>query len=147
MSGLYDTDVLSWSEQQSALLRRVAAGEAPNERPDWPNIIEEVESVGSEVLHAVESLILQAFVHDLKAEGWPSATAVEHWREEARNFRAQASLRYVPSMRQRIDLARIHAKALRILPTSIDGAPPLALPSACPFATPEDVLELAGEHG
>jgi hypothetical protein len=55
MSDLYDTDILIWSERQAELLRRVAAGEPVNEAPDWPNIIEEVESVGSEQRHAVES--------------------------------------------------------------------------------------------
>ena len=47
MSDLYDDDILEWSEQQAALLRRVAAGERLNDAsPDWANIIEEVESVG-----------------------------------------------------------------------------------------------------
>lgn len=46
MSG-YDTDVLAWSEKQAALLRRIAAGERLNATaPDWPNITEEIESVG-----------------------------------------------------------------------------------------------------
>jgi hypothetical protein len=58
MSDLYDTDILEWSDHQAALLRRVAAGERVNE-VDWPNIIEEVESVGREQLHAVESLLVQ----------------------------------------------------------------------------------------
>ena len=50
----HEADVLLWSEHQAALLRRLARGEAVNERPDWDNIIDEVESVGSEQLHAVE---------------------------------------------------------------------------------------------
>ena len=53
MSGDYDTDILIWSEHQAELLRRVAAGEQVNEAPDWPNIIDEVESVGNEQLFAV----------------------------------------------------------------------------------------------
>jgi hypothetical protein len=73
MSDLYDEDILLWSERQGDLLRRIAAGEPVNERPDWANIIEEVESVGREQLHAVESLLVQALVHMLKAEGWPLA--------------------------------------------------------------------------
>ena len=60
MSDLYDEDILLWSGRQGTLLRRIAAGEPVNERPDWANIIEEVESVGREQLHAVESLLLQA---------------------------------------------------------------------------------------
>ena len=47
MNDLYDEDVLLWSEQQAALLRRLAAGERVNEQIDWENVIDEVESVGS----------------------------------------------------------------------------------------------------
>ena len=56
MTDLYEEDVLLWSEQQAALLRRLAAGERVNEQIDWENVIDEVESVGSEQLHAVEIL-------------------------------------------------------------------------------------------
>jgi len=44
MGGLHDEDILLWSERQGAPLRRIAAGEPVNERPDWANIIDEVES-------------------------------------------------------------------------------------------------------
>jgi hypothetical protein len=67
----YDTDILIWSEQQAALLRRVAAGERVNDQVDWENVIEEVESVGSEQWHAGEGLLAQALRHMLKAEAWP----------------------------------------------------------------------------
>lgn len=59
MSDLYDTDVLTWSERQAALLQRVAAGERINDQVDWPNVIEEIESVGRSELHAIESLLFQ----------------------------------------------------------------------------------------
>ena len=56
MSDLYETDVVLWSEHQAELLRRRAAGEPVNEAElDWPNIAEEIEAVGSEQRHAVES--------------------------------------------------------------------------------------------
>lgn len=43
----YDTDILTWSAQQSALLRRRAAGELVNDADlDWTNIAEEIEAVG-----------------------------------------------------------------------------------------------------
>ena len=57
MSDLYDEDILLWSELQSTLLRRIAAGEPVNERPDWANIIEEVESVGRSDLRAVQVIV------------------------------------------------------------------------------------------
>jgi len=103
MNDLYEEDVLLWSEQQAALLRRLAAGERVNEQIDWENVIDEVESAGSEQLHAVESLLVQALTHMLKAEAWPLARAdVGHWHAEARRFRGDAAARFVPSMRQRI---------------------------------------------
>ena len=133
MSDLYDTDVLLWSEQQAALLRRRAAGELVNDTElDWPNIAEEIESVGSEQRHAVESLLLQALLHQLKIEAWPSSRDVPHWRSEARLFRARARRRFVPSMRQRIDVAGLYHDAFRALPETVDDQPPLPVPAACP---------------
>ena len=91
MSG-YDTDILSWSEQQAELLRRIAMGERINsDELDWPNIAEEIESVGRSQLSSVRSHILQAFMHDLKAEAWPLARDVAHWRSEARRARLDAA--------------------------------------------------------
>jgi hypothetical protein len=137
MSDLYDDDILLWSERQADLLRRIAAGEPVNERPDWGNIIEEVESVGREQLHAVESLLLQALLHMLKAEGWPLARDVENWRGDARGFRAQARRRFAPSMRQNIDLAGIYADALKALPDTMDGQPPQPVSQTCPMTLDE----------
>ncbi|MGH9485628.1 MAG: DUF29 family protein, partial [Terriglobales bacterium] len=72
MGSLYDSDILAWSEQQAWLLRDHAAGRRTNDPEiDWPNIVEEIESVGREQLHAVESLLTQAMLHLLKAEAWP----------------------------------------------------------------------------
>src|SRR5689334_3461639 len=133
----YEADILLWSEHQAALLRRVARGEAVNKAPDWDNIIDEVESVGSEQLRAVESLLLQALVHMLKAEAWPLSREVPHWQAEARLHRAQAGLRFAPSMRQRLNLARLYAKAVRALPDTIDGQPPLPVPEHCPVTLDE----------
>ena len=144
MGDLYDTDVLEWSEQQAGLLRRHAAGEKLNERPDWDNIIEEIESVGREQLHSVEGLLLQAMLHELKAQAWPLSQEVEKWRAEAKLFRSQASLRFAPSMRQKLDLDRLYAKALRAMPDTMHGRRPGPVPQSCPWALPR-LLEDAGE--
>ncbi|WP_428485499.1 DUF29 domain-containing protein [Rhodopila sp.] len=134
----YDTDILEWSERQAALLRRRAAGQLLNDdEVDWANIAEEIESVGSEQWHAVESLLLRALIHMLKAEGWSLARDVPHWQAEARVFRAQARRRFVPSMRQKINLPSIYADALRGLPETIDGQPPLLMPAVCPVTLDE----------
>jgi dTDP-4-amino-4,6-dideoxygalactose transaminase len=40
-----------------------------------------------------------------------------------------------PMNSQRIEVAEIYAKALRAMPESIDGQPPLPVPAACPVNT------------
>lgn len=133
----YEADILLWSEHQAELLRRLAAGERVNDQVDWENLIEEVESVGNEQLHAVNSLLRQALLHMLKAEAWPLSSEVPHWQAEARGFRADAADRYAPSMRQRINLARIYRLACRGLPETIDGQAPLPTPEICPVTLDE----------
>jgi hypothetical protein len=49
---LYDRDILTWSEHQSFLLRRVARGERVNV-VDWPHLVEQIEDVGISQLNAV----------------------------------------------------------------------------------------------
>jgi hypothetical protein len=136
----YDTDVLLWSERQAELLRRRAAGELVNEADlDWPNIAEEVESVGRSQLFAVQSFRRQALVHMLKAEAWPLSREVPHWRAEARRFRDDAAEAFTPSMRQRINLTRLYSQAVRATPETIDGQSPLPMPEVCPV-TLDDLL-------
>lgn len=142
MSDLYDSDILIWSERQAELLRRRAAGELVNEAElDWSNIAEEIESVGSEQRHAVESLLMQALVHMLKVEAWPLSRDAPNWRADAIGFRAQASNRFVPSMRQRINVARIYHQARRAVPETMDGQAPLPLPDVCPVTLDELLSE------
>jgi hypothetical protein len=142
MSDLYETDILLWSDRQADLLRRVAAGERiDDEAPDWANIIEEIESVGREQRFAVESLLMQALIHMLKAKAWPLARDVPHWEAEARVFRANAASRFTPSMRQKLDLDRIYRRALRGLPDTIDAQPPLPVPDVCPMTLDELLAE------
>ncbi len=133
MSDLYERDVMLWSERQAELLRRHAAGERMNDEVlDWPNIIEEIESVGNEQYFAFESHLRQALTHALKIQAWPGTPYVSHWRAEARVFRDQAKGRFTASMRRKIDLTRLWRLALRGMPDDIDGQPPLPVPETCP---------------
>jgi hypothetical protein len=142
MSDLYEADIVLWSERQAELLRRRAAGELVNEADlDWLNIAEEIESVGNEQRHAVQSLLRQALVHMLKADAWPLSRDAPAWRADAIGFRTDAAARYVPSMRQTIDLDRIYRLALRALPETVDGLPPLPLPEICTITLDELLSE------
>jgi hypothetical protein len=142
MNDMYDDDILLWSAHQAELLRRRAAGELVNEAElDWPNIAEEIEDVGSNRLHAVESLLVQAMRHMLKAEAWPHSLDAPSWRADAIDFQRQARRRFVPSMRQKIDIPTLYVDALAALPEAMDGQLPLSVPAACPVTLDELLAE------
>ena len=126
---LYHRDILAWSQAQADRLRRLASGERVNDL-DWPNLIEEIESVGRSQLLAVESLLLQALVHALKAAAWPEERAVRHWTAEIEAFLVQARRRFAPSMAQALDVASLHRDALRIARRADLDAPPRPLAEA-----------------
>jgi Domain of unknown function DUF29 len=138
----YDADILQWSQQQAALLRRRTAGELVNDAElDWPNIAEGIESVGNQQLHTVASLLTQAILYTLKAQAWPQSGEVPHWQAEARRFRGDAADRFAPSMRQRIDMAKLYRRALHAMPETIDGQAPLPLSDTCPVTLDELLAE------
>jgi hypothetical protein len=129
---LYDRDVLAWSEHQAMLLRRAARGERVNDI-DWTHVVEAIEDVGLSELNAVHSYLRQILVHLLKLHGWPGLGACRHWRSEIVAFQTDAQRRFTPSMRQRIDLDAIYARAvLQIEPLRYGGRPALAAPTTCP---------------
>ena len=68
----YDFGVLTWSEHQAELLRRIAVGELVNETLDWWNIAVEIEDVGRSELRSLELLLTQALLQTLKAGAWPT---------------------------------------------------------------------------
>jgi hypothetical protein len=137
--GLYDRDILSWSEHQADLLRRLARGERVND-VDWEHVVEEIEGVGLSELHAVESFLDLILVHLLRVHGWPDSQSVRHWRAEIGSFQKNAARRFSPSMRQRIDLAQLYSDALEQLEgVDYDDIAPRAWPRVCPF-TLDDLL-------
>ena len=141
MIDLYDQDILTWSERQADLLRRLAAGERVNDQVDWQNVVEEVESVGRSELHRTESLLTQALRHRLKIMAWPNSPEVPHWQEAATLFQMDAARAFQESMRQRFDLALIYRRARHRFPLQIDGQPPRVLPDTCPVTLDELMTE------
>jgi hypothetical protein len=131
---LYEHDILTWSEHQADLLRRVARGERVN-NVDWAHIVEEIEDVGLSELNAVRSYLRLMLVHLLKLRGWRDSPSANHWRGEVVSFQKDAVQRYAPSMRQRIDLAKLYADAIEQLETiTYDDIAPSAWPPDCPFS-------------
>ena len=151
--GLYERDALAWAERQAGLLRRLAAGEALGEAVDWVRVIEEVADVGLSELRACQSLLEQAMVHLLKLHALPDSGAARHWRDEVRAFLHDVERRFTPSMRQRIGLDDLYAKAVGRVRAAVEdsGDVARALPGACPFTLAEllagDVAGLVARAG
>jgi hypothetical protein len=139
----YDTDILEWSEQQAELLHRMGRGDHVNDQVDWENVAEEIADVGRSELRAVASHLVQALLHDLKAEAWPLSREVPQWRAEARGHRDDARAAFTPSMaeREELEVAELYCRALRRIPSTIDGVPPLSAPIACPMPLGELLSE------
>ncbi len=141
---LYDEDILLWSEQQAAVIRRLreTARGLPNEL-DIENVAEEIESVGRSELDAVQSCIDLVLLHLIKLILEPDAEAVPHWRAEVAGFCSRLQRRYAPSMRQRIDMDRIWRSVRRQVTLAYGKtgtASTAALPLTCPIAV-DDLLE------
>lgn len=142
-STLYDDDILLWSEQQAAAIRRLREGARglPNEL-DIDNVAEEIESVGRSELAAVESYIELILVHLIKLAATPDGEPVRHWRGEVVAFHNGLRRRFAPSMRGRIDMATLWADARAQVEIGGDAPERLLLtrlPEACPV-TLEDLL-------
>jgi hypothetical protein len=109
--GLYERDVLAWSQHQADLLRRLGRGERVND-VDWTNVAEEIEDVGLSELHSVESFLNLIMLHLLKLHAWPDSQARGHWLSEIVGFQRSLKRRFSPSMRQRIDVGGLYTDAI-----------------------------------
>ena len=120
---LYDDDILLWSEQQAAAIRKLGTTrrDLPNEL-DIENVAEEIESVGRSELAAVESHLQLILVHLVKLRVEPEADSVRHWRSEIAGFHSEMRRRYSPSMRQRIDLNELWRSAREQSMLAYEGA-------------------------
>jgi hypothetical protein len=47
MSNSYEADILTWSERQADLLRRVGAGEKVNDQVDWTTSLRRLRAWGA----------------------------------------------------------------------------------------------------
>ena len=88
-SSLYRTDFYSWTRQQSRALRRREVASI-----DWDNVIEEIESLGSEQEHKWTGHAALAIEHMFKILHWPDppAATATHWRDEIEDRRDDMAL-------------------------------------------------------
>jgi hypothetical protein len=84
---LYDEDFLAWSIDQAGALR-AAARTASNQKLDWENLAEEIESLGTSQKLALHSQMRRIVHHLLKLEFSPATEPRRGWVEsidDARN--------------------------------------------------------------
>lgn len=136
---LYHNDILAWSRTQADRLRRLKAGERPNDL-DWDHVIEEVEDVGSSQLDGVRSLLGLAIEHALKVTAWPDHSAGRKWRNEVATFLGQARRKFQPGMAQHLGIDDLYTDALAVIRTLDMRRSPLPLPEAITL-TAEDVRD------
>ncbi len=98
---VYETDVVTWSERQAELLRRLAAGEAINDQVDFENIAEEIEALGRSDRRELRNRIATILLHLIKLQASPSTEPRAGWHETLFEQRAgiRAVLRDSPSLR------------------------------------------------
>ena len=102
----YDTDFYSWTQRQGGLLRRLAAGEHVNDADlDWPNIAEEIETLGRSERGSLKNQLATIIEHLIKLEASPTREPRAGWRLTIRRSRlnAQSLLSDNPSLRPAVD--------------------------------------------
>jgi hypothetical protein len=88
----YDTDVYAWSRRQGALLRRLAAGERVNDADlDWPNIAEEIETLGRSERGSLKNQLATIIEHLVKLQVSPAQEPRAGWRATIRRCRLSAA--------------------------------------------------------
>lgn len=87
VDSLYEADVVMWSERQTELLRRRAAGDFANDADlDWAHIAEEIEAVGRSARRELRSRLVLLVHHLLKWRYQPEFRSGS-WRTTIRNQR------------------------------------------------------------
>jgi hypothetical protein len=97
----YDTDLMLWSARQADLLRRVAAGERVNDKVDWENVAEEIESLGRSDRRELTNRVRVILTHLIKLQVSPASEPRSRWRETIIERRAEIRtlLKDSPSLR------------------------------------------------
>jgi hypothetical protein len=140
MTDLYDEDIVLWSEHQADLLRRRAAGELVNDAElDWPNIAEEIESMGRAEQEQLTNRLAVLLAHLLKWRFQPERRG-NSWRltilEQRR--RVERIVSRGPSLRPRLDevLTEAYGDAVLIAARETELAE-ATFPTVCPWTFDE----------
>ena len=103
---LYDEDFVAWAKEQAQALRSAARGSS-NQKLDWENLAEEIESLAISQLRELKSQIRRVIEHLLKLEYSRAADPRRGWIESIVDARSEIEsvLEDSPSLKNEIDAA------------------------------------------
>lgn len=143
MQSFYDSDILLWSEEQSAALRALARGEFASSA-DWERLAGSIEDVGRSALVRVESGIRLMLVQAIAGYCDPDSAMRHECIRRTFSGQSEAERDFSPSMRSRLDLDRLWREAFEQamieIPRRVLGVPP-SIPRTCPFTLDELLAE------
>ncbi|MEA5535413.1 DUF29 domain-containing protein [Crocosphaera sp. XPORK-15E] len=133
---LYEIDDSLWLEENIKLLKTKQF-----DKLDLENLIEELEDLGSEKKHRLESLLEQVIRHFLLLNYWDSERAYNkaHWESEIVNFQNQLETYLNTNLRHYLqqNISRIYGKTLRYVRKKTQDT--VTFPDECPY-TLNDLL-------
>ncbi|MFN5513711.1 MAG: DUF29 domain-containing protein [Cyanobacteriota bacterium] len=139
LASLYEQDYPAWLDLTLTQLKEQDFGVI-----DWSNLIEEIEALGREQRHKVESYLLRLLIHLLLYEHWQTERpwSGKGWEKEIDNFRLELdSLLESQVLHNHFlaILAKDYAKArtLAIRKSNLSSA---IFPEVCPY-TLEQILD------
>ena len=136
---LYEHDYVAWLDLTLTQLKQQDLSSL-----DWKNLIEEVEALGREQRHKVESYLLRLLINLLLYQYWETERiwSGKGWEKEIDNFRLELDLllesqvlyNYLLSI-----LGKDYAKA-RKLASQKSNLLPMTFPEICPYSL-EKILD------
>lgn len=137
-SELHERDFYAWTRQQARELRRLRRLRA-NTPLDLAHLAEEIEDLGNEVRHAVESQLERLVEHLSKLEHSALGAPRRGWAVSVSNARHEIERRLTPTLRRAIErrLPTLYAHARRTARLALLDHPEpeaaAALPETCPY--------------
>jgi hypothetical protein len=136
---LYQEDYALWIEKTVQQLRHKEV-----ENLDWEHLVEEIEDLGRELKHKVDSYLKQLLIHLLLYQYWTQEKerCGVGWRGEINNFRDELEWLFESKTLYNYFLGRIEvvygkARKQTILKTQLPSA---LFPEQCPFSV-EQILD------
>lgn len=110
---LYDEDFLAWTKDQAEALRSAEHG-GSNQRLDWGNLAEEIESLGASQRLALRSQMRRIVEHLLKLQFSPATAPRRGWFETVGDARSEIESLFDTSPSLRVDADAAVPSALRL---------------------------------